>query len=115
MNAVDAEPATNVMDVRRDPGLQAERTMLAWRRTCLSYAVVSAVGTRLVFADLGILALVCGGVGLCSAAAGHLAAARRYQSGVVQRDGRPLLATMMVSLALVAMTTAWLVRQMHVL
>ncbi|MEU4772659.1 DUF202 domain-containing protein [Micromonospora sp. NPDC023644] len=36
-----------------DPGLQLERTMLAWRRTAAAFLVASAVGARLLTPLLG--------------------------------------------------------------
>ncbi|MFD4373019.1 DUF202 domain-containing protein [Streptomyces sp. NPDC058486] len=38
-------------DEARDPGLQPERTRLAWRRTTLSCTVVAVLGIKLAFMD----------------------------------------------------------------
>ncbi|MEZ0494577.1 DUF202 domain-containing protein [Kineococcus sp. TBRC 1896] len=61
-----------------DPGLQPERTALAWRRTCLAVVVLSLGGARLMAPRLGATAVV---LGVACAAAGvvlhHLAGSRQ--------------------------------------
>lgn len=57
-----------------DPGLQPERTALAWRRTALGLAVGSLAAARLLGGQLGGLL---GGVGLAVAFALFEAARRR--------------------------------------
>ncbi|MCD0447310.1 DUF202 domain-containing protein [Glycomyces sp. A-F 0318] len=62
-----------------DPGLQAERTLLAWRRTCLAVGVVGVVAARFAAEALGAAAVALGALGAVLAAATHLAAMRRYR------------------------------------
>ena len=82
-----------------DPGLQPERTLLAWRRTCLAFAVASLVGMRFTVDALGLLAVVGGilGAGLAVlayalAATGYRCSHRALQgNGVLERSGLPML------------------------
>lgn len=63
----------------RDPGLQPERTMLAWRRTSLALVVFAAVGTRYLAVELGTAAAVLGGGGILLATIALAAAHVRYR------------------------------------
>ena len=62
-----------------DPGLQPERTALAWRRTGLAVAVGAIAGTRLLVPALGAGALVVGLLGLTLAALLVLGSTRRVR------------------------------------
>ena len=62
-----------------DPGLQPERTALAWRRTGLALTVGSLIGLRVLPPLLGPAAFVLAGLGVVASLAGLAAAHRRYR------------------------------------
>jgi uncharacterized membrane protein YidH (DUF202 family) len=64
-----------------DPGLQAERTSLAWRRTALSVAVGSLIALRVLPPQLGALGYAVGLLGLLWSVDLALTARRRYRDG----------------------------------
>jgi len=72
-----------------DPGLQPERTALAWRRTGLAVAVGGVVGARVLAPALGAGAVVVAVLGLALAALlllGSTRRVRRTQNALLQ-DG----------------------------
>ena len=72
-----------------DPGLQPERTALAWRRTALAVAVGAVAGARLLAPALGAAAVAVALLGLALAALflfGSTRRARRAQDALL-RDG----------------------------
>ena len=71
-----------------DPGLQPERTALAWRRTSLSLLVCSVAGTRLLGPALGWWALLVGAAGAGTAAWVSVLARRRCGRGTDHLLGR---------------------------
>lgn len=81
-----------------DPGLQGERTALAWTRTALALALAGAFVTRLTVERGGILALALGVIAVAlSVVMGVLARARYdntsaslHESGALLSDGRIL-------------------------
>ena len=64
-----------------DPGLQAERTSLAWRRTALSVAVGSLIALRVLPPQLGALGYAVALLGLLWSVDLALTARRRYRDG----------------------------------
>lgn len=91
-----------------DPGLQPERTALAWRRTALALAVGAAVSLRLLPPVLGVWSIGVGIAGLLLSAATWILAARRGRrvqkalltsSGPLPDGGLPLLLTLIVTSA----------------
>ena len=74
-----------------DPGLQPERTQLAWRRTALSITVVSLIAARALPAILGSgLWVIPGVVGVAASALFWVAAARRARAvDLALSGGRP--------------------------
>ena len=93
----------------RDPGLQAERTSLAWGRTALAASITALLVTRDGFVSHQP-ALAAAGLLLLAAAAVTGAAARRRQSAIVaavtqgrnpvSRNGMLLMASLVVVLGL---------------
>ncbi|WP_040159490.1 DUF202 domain-containing protein [Nigerium massiliense] len=67
-------------DAPFDPGLQPERTNLAWRRTGLSLVVCAAGGLRLMVEVHPLLAAAGAVVILVAAATVGVASARKYRS-----------------------------------
>lgn len=85
-----------------DPGLQPERTALAWRRTTLTLAVGAVVSFRLLPPVLGLWSIALGGAGLLLSATVWILAGRRARrvqrallssSGPLPGGGLPLLLT----------------------
>jgi uncharacterized membrane protein YidH (DUF202 family) len=64
-----------------DPGLQAERTSLAWRRTALSVAVGSLIGLRALPPHLGPVGYAVPVLGLLWSVDLALTARRRLRDG----------------------------------
>jgi uncharacterized membrane protein YidH (DUF202 family) len=91
-----------------DPGLQPERTLLAWRRTCLSFALASAVAVRFTAEIAGWAAVAAGTVGVALALVAYLTANRRYRAAhrslhardALDSDGVPMLAITLAAVVL---------------
>lgn len=100
-----------------DPGLQPERTLLAWRRTCLSFGVASLVAMRFVLEPLGIVAVFVGVLGAGLAVLSYALTALGYRRATVSlrtedrlgRDGLPIVLATAAVLVVGAMCTVLVV------
>ena len=70
---------SHVPDQPFDAGLQAERTVLAWRRTALAFGLASAAATRVLATSEGRAVLGLGALGFALAVTTYLVADRRYR------------------------------------
>lgn len=83
-----------------DHALQPERTLLAWRRTCLAFAVTSLLGMRFTLSSFGPLAVLTGTLGAGLAILAYVLAVVGYRTshrslhatGALTRSGLPMLA-----------------------
>ncbi|MFE5776017.1 DUF202 domain-containing protein [Brachybacterium sp. NPDC056505] len=99
-----------------DKGLQPERTLLAWRRTCLAFGVASLVGMRFTVEAMGILAVVVGVIGAGLAVLAYALAATGYRrahhslrgQGILARGGLPMLAGTAAVLVIGALCAGYL-------
>jgi lysylphosphatidylglycerol synthetase-like protein (DUF2156 family) len=89
-----------------DPGLQPERTALAWRRTALTLAIGAVVSFLLLPPVLGVWSIAVGVAGLLFSAATWILAGRRAHrvqkalltsSGPLPGGGLPLLLTLIAT------------------
>lgn len=82
-----------------DPGLQPERTLLAWRRTCLSFGLMSLVAARFTVEALGVFSVIAGLLGAGLAVLAYTLTAWGYRrahtslhaEGTLARGGWALL------------------------
>jgi uncharacterized membrane protein YidH (DUF202 family) len=90
--------------MNRDPGLQSERTRLAWRRTALALTVVAVLALRLTLAGGGTGALLAAAVVLLWAGALVALGERAAGRGPIRADTRalPLVALATAGLALLS-------------
>jgi uncharacterized membrane protein YidH (DUF202 family) len=65
--------------VPRDPGLQPERTALAWQRSALALAAATIVVGRLTFSAVGLVALLVVALGVVHAALIFATSRRHYR------------------------------------
>lgn len=94
--------------MRLTPGLQAERTLLAWQRTSLSMAAGGALLLHYTVERFGTVSATAGALALGASVVAYLASRRRYGSvhrdadgyGRVQDAGLPCA---LVSLAVMAL------------
>lgn len=72
-----------------DRGLQPERTLLAWRRTCLAFAAASLIAIRFTVDTAGVVGVVIGIIGASLAIAAYFAATHGYRRArtSLARDG----------------------------
>jgi len=87
-----------------DRGLQAERTLLAWRRTFLALGVAGAVAVRFAAEVSLYLAIPLGIVLVALALTGYLRVARRYRRVHEGLHARGRLATGGITITIMAMT-----------
>jgi len=104
--SITLEPAADAADAPFDPGRQAERTSLAWRRTSLTLAAGALVAMRILPHYWGSWGLITAGAGILAAAAILAMAVRRYQSHRRGLTGQPAVSDLPGSAPLALLAAA---------
>ncbi|ALB61068.1 Putative inner membrane protein [Cronobacter condimenti 1330] len=102
----------------RDPGLQPERTSLAWIRTLLGYGALLALALRHAWSNAGLLLWLA--LGCLAAVAGliYAYARRRHLTALVREDfSAPgqVRAKLLIALAVCALALLFLVTHVRTL
>ncbi|ELY4482479.1 DUF202 domain-containing protein [Cronobacter turicensis] len=103
---------------RRDPGLQPERTSLAWVRTLLGYGALLALALRHAWNNAGLLIWLA--LGCLTAVAGmiYVYARKRHLTALVLEDfSAPgqVRAKLAIALAVCALALLFVVTHLHAL
>ncbi|MDJ0333943.1 MAG: YidH family protein [Rhodoglobus sp.] len=93
-------------DAPFDIGLQPERTLLAWRRTCLALAVGAMLVIKLGAPTLGIVAGIIGVISLGLGAGAYVVATARYRMVHTELSAGRVLPGPGLQVALIALGVA---------
>lgn len=99
-----------------DKGLQPERTLLAWRRTCLSFAIASLILTRYTADAFGAAGVLLGLAAAGLAVGAYVTSSVGYRrvhaslnrTGHTGRGGAPFLLATLAALAIGASAGVYL-------
>lgn len=92
-------------DTPYDVGLQPERTLLAWRRTCLAVSLGGLVLMRFALVEVGAVAVFLGLAAVAVGAAGYVDSGLRYRRAHTSLTSGGELPSPAVPISLLAIAT----------
>jgi uncharacterized membrane protein YidH (DUF202 family) len=98
--------------MNQDPGLQPERTYLAWQRTALATAGIGLLAARIGFTCRSTLLEIAGGASCAIALVLFVLARRRRSSETVAPDSRQMLLSAFLAAAIALSVVGTMVGRM---